>query len=263
MSRLRVGVVISEKKLKDFEARNIFRPSSRIEYTFTPLGVELDCILTKVSDSVSLGELPIGVCHVVSPQVQRLTHDRLELATKLRALGVCVPDFSTELSGELCLAKTRKACGPPFTHLMALVEQPGHLAELQGNIPVGEPLFFQHFVSHGELFYKVFVIGTAVRIFARPSVSKQRPRGSIFNSQTLSKESSESEFLSASDRLELIETATKINSGLGLLLFGFDAVRGACGRFFVVDVNYFPTYKEVDDFADLLEDLLISNFTRS
>lgn len=45
----------------------------------------------------------------------------------------------------------------------------------------------------------------------------------------------------------------RIREALGLTLFGFDViVSDATQELFVIDVNYFPSYKELDDFSSAL-----------
>jgi glutathione synthase/RimK-type ligase-like ATP-grasp enzyme len=47
-----------------------------------------------------------------------------------------------------------------------------------------------------------------------------------------------------------------LKNAFGLEMFGFDVLQGEDGEYLVVDVNYFPSYKEVKDFPFLLAQYL-------
>lgn len=68
------------------------------------------------------------------------------------------------------------------------------------------------------------------------------------------------ESLESDIQMQLLSSARLIQEEFGLSLFGFDVLvlpRSACGgRIVVVDVNYFPSYKEIGDFPQRLRTFL-------
>jgi inositol-1,3,4-trisphosphate 5/6-kinase/inositol-tetrakisphosphate 1-kinase len=55
-----------------------------------------------------------------------------------------------------------------------------------------------------------------------------------------------------------VQSAALLREALGLSLFGFDVIQSASsGDLIVVDVNYFPSYKELDFFPEMLYRLIL------
>ena len=133
----------------------------------------------------------------------------------------------------------------------------------------------QEYVNHNATLYKVYVLGDFVSVFDRPSlpnlpddVSSRATTDLVkFDSQrpypnmndfgldagiiTVKKEGSvePSVEVTADEVRPIVDVLKK---AFGLEMFGFDVLHGEDGEFLVVDVNYFPSYKEVKDFPFLL-----------
>jgi inositol-1,3,4-trisphosphate 5/6-kinase/inositol-tetrakisphosphate 1-kinase len=163
------------------------------------------------------------------------------------------------------ICKPIQACGSPHSHQLTIVMNE------EGLQSISEATVIQNYFPHDGTFYKVYVIGNDVQAFRRPSV--QIPQDFLqknfyqFDSQKLSKQSKSNSIsivsTSLMDRFRFI--AWGIKRYFGLSLFGFDVVLRSntnntikedsdnnCSDLIVVDVNYFPSYKEVDDFPERL-----------
>jgi glutathione synthase/RimK-type ligase-like ATP-grasp enzyme len=258
--KIRVGLIFNSKKCAEFKSRGIFESTESIEFVTSDENVDL--LLSKVSDDVNYDR---SVKQIVDPELQRLTHDRFILSSTLRSCGVNVPDFQLHSSPRTfdCtwICKSRKACGAAFAHLMALVENTDHMKQVEEAFPAGEPVFSQKFIPHDKSFFKVFVIGNVTRVLLRPSISSELKKGEIFDSQDMKKYSCGGAVVSDEDKNQLAQISKRIEDNLRLHFFGFDAVKDESGTFYVVDVNYFPTYNEIDDLNQLLTNFITEHFS--
>ena len=251
-------MIISEKKRRNLEPRGAFRNREDLEFCFV---VDGDLLLTKITDfedlEISNMIAKSRIPQLVSVDRQKVVCDRLEIYSRLngkvdfaetRAMGAEDIDFPV-------IIKSRLACGPAWTHLMAIARNSVELAAVRDELK-GE-LLTQQFIFHSEKLYKVFCIGDAFFAFSRPTLSPKI--NGVFDSQTAFKNLPQVQGGVTTEELNtLSEIGRLIDKELGLRLFGFDAVRNEMGRFVVVDVNYFPSFNEVQDFPDLLAQLLLS-----
>jgi hypothetical protein len=156
------------------------------------------------------------------------------------------------------------------------------------------PCLAQQYLDHDGCFYKVYVIAHDVMVYIRPSLPNIQDLGACnsvaFDSRycypTLASfTSSSSDSITHDDNgssvdrkiwqpssscTELEEgeilhqalqhTAQALREEFGLSLFGFDVILPKEGmhRPLVIDVNYFPSYKEVVDFPSRLRRFLRS-----
>jgi len=175
------------------------------------------------------------------------------------------------------ICKPLVACGTPSSHQMVVVVSAGGLSQLSS----AGGYLVQQFHNHDGRFYKVYVIDTDVEVFVRPSLPNLSPdlRSVEFDSRfaypTLddfcaveqsdkavaaappaTAYSTSSSKLSREHKLyqSFHDVAMGIREEFGLTLFGFDVVIPSepaapeAGQLLVVDVNFFPSYKEVEDF---------------
>jgi glutathione synthase/RimK-type ligase-like ATP-grasp enzyme len=101
----------------------------------------------------------------------------------------------------------------------------------------------QQFVDHDETFFKIFVIGSNISIFRRKSIGSNSAQ---FNSQggVFAESLDGLGDITRAQQSELELIATEITSMFSTSLLGIDVLRGD-SRFFVVDINYFPSYNEL------------------
>lgn len=131
----------------------------------------------------------------------------------------------------------------------------------------------QEFINHSGRLFKGYVLGDMVNVAERRSLpnltagaaqvhfntQKQYPTTEDFhpsagpadavsgNGQAIARRS-QSEIFAAVRAI-----GESIREELGLTLFGFDViVSDASQELVVIDVNYFPSYKELDDFSGAL-----------
>eukprot|EP00981_Chlorochromonas_danica_P010688 scaffold3341_cov165-Ochromonas_danica.AAC.3 len=186
------------------------------------------------------------------------------------------------------ICKPVEACGTPNSHHMVVIVNPKDIAM------VPRPCILQQYYDHDAFFYKVYVIDRTVSVYCRASlpnleacISSSSPSssscyrsvafdsrysyptlqnflgdeqvGSIDHFHHPTPLSSPSPVL-----LSLIEnTAKALREEFGLSLFGFDVIvpckeEDSLPRPVVIDVNYFPSYKEVGDFPSQLRRYLRS-----
>lgn len=144
------------------------------------------------------------------------------------------------------------------------------------------PTLYQQFVNHSGRLFKGYVLGDLIQVAERRSLPNLVPgaNGVRFNTQetyptsqdfhangdgpqTCSDQLSNSNLPPASVALrartqeaifELVRAiGQRLRKELHLSLFGFDViVADDTQELFVIDVNYFPSYKELDDFDQVL-----------
>lgn len=246
--------------------------------------------------------------------------DRLRIATTLRdclrgvrtdaGWRVAAPRFAVcRRRADLCaavapgaagalrlplIAKPLEAAGTAESHRLAIV-----LGAAVGGGParadVRYPVLLQEYANHGSVLHKVYVLGDAVFVYARPSLpdippwavtarggQRRRAAGTgdvvVFDSQRPYPGSLELGLdidtggrpaakrtrvgppprVTAEDVRPVVDV---LRRAFGLEIFGFDIiVAGAAGgsdhEMLVVDVNYFPSYKEVHNFPAQLAQYL-------
>ena len=186
------------------------------------------------------------------------------------------------------IVKPLSAAGTVESHKMGILLGRNGLKRLQG------PCILQEYVNHDELLYKVYVLGNKVWVFPRPSLpnlplgelrtgeiddhyvdfDSQRPYPKLSDfspAKSQAKTMFDHSTSSAHERLscdEVKPVADCIRKAFGLEVFGFDILLTVQGsspaichekklrEMLVVDVNYFPSYKEVTNFSTLLAQYL-------
>mmetsp|Transcript_16917 Transcript_16917/g.34811 ORF Transcript_16917/g.34811 Transcript_16917/m.34811 type:complete len:486 (-) Transcript_16917:91-1548(-) len=187
------------------------------------------------------------------------------------------------------IAKPLDAAGTAESHKMTVVLNPSGLADVM------LPCLLQAYENHGGVLFKVYVLGDYVRVFPRPSLPNL-PEGADFERRSLDFDSqkpyptirefkvvgSEPSPSTPAPRVgpvhltvpEVLPIADDIRRTFGLDLFGFDVLVRESGasttpstkkddginakELVVVDVNYFPSYKELyKDFPSMLAEFLI------
>lgn len=192
-----------------------------------------------------------------------INHDCIE--EKLSKLPITYP----------IIVKPLAAAGTVQSHKMLILFAQSALSR------ICTPVLLQQYTNHDSLLYKVYVLGDAVWVFPRRSLPNL-PKGSSY--LTNSSHSSYVEFdsqqpypdLSAfcqpdqnlqhqvhkkhkhNHKKEIVITSQEVQPLVEILrksfqleLFGFDVLYTGA-EIMVVDVNYFPSYKEVQNFPSYL-----------
>jgi inositol-1,3,4-trisphosphate 5/6-kinase/inositol-tetrakisphosphate 1-kinase len=179
------------------------------------------------------------------------------------------------------IAKPVAAAGTKQSHKMVIVIRRDGLSK----VPL--PCLIQEYVNHDSILHKVYVLGEMVFVYPRTSLPNLTTSGDTTNCTPpyVEFDSQESyptmsdfqpimnpQILAAHGDMELWENNSRtpvissqelqpiahaLRQAFGLQLFGFDVLvtdkRDGTGKeLLVVDVNYFPSYKEVSDFAPRL-----------
>ena len=176
------------------------------------------------------------------------------------------------------ICKPERACGVAESHHMNIV------LDMDGFEGVQRPFVMQQYYNHNAVFHKVYVIGDWVMMFRRPSLPnfsveqgvesrKERIHVIPFDSRksyptlenlhgcgiTISNDTTGVDESNPCNQEQLEGIAQSLSDCFGLSLFGFDIIAPTVvdGRvedrpLLIVDVNFFPSYKEVPDFPFLL-----------
>jgi inositol-1,3,4-trisphosphate 5/6-kinase/inositol-tetrakisphosphate 1-kinase len=167
------------------------------------------------------------------------------------------------------IVKPLIAAGTKQSHYMTIVLQDKAIQHIPPKSLI------QEYVNHNATLYKVYVLGESIHVYQRPSLpnlpvgsgaidvvefDSQRPypRLQDFGFDATGAESSTSTIASTTSvtRDEVSPIVQALKQAFGLQLFGFDILihhdEEEKEEWLVVDVNYFPSYKEVPNFPTLL-----------
>jgi hypothetical protein len=147
------------------------------------------------------------------------------------------------------VAKTDLACGTPESHHMVVARTTDELEGWLRERPAAR-VVVQEFVSHAATVYKCFAVGSVTGVSSRPSIDAPTKGALSFDSQLALPGAEARESVAAVDAaVERVAALVRdaLASLYGFSVFGFDllAVDGSGGRFAIVDVNYFPGFKEM------------------
>jgi len=167
------------------------------------------------------------------------------------------------------IAKPLTAAGTKKSHCMGIVLNQRGLSKVQ------MPCILQEYANHNGTLYKVYVLGDDTHVFSRPSLpnlpstvnelcslipyvefDSQRPYPGLSDfglKMPLMLKQYEVHQLT---KLEIAPVVVAMKRAFGLELFGFDIIVSK-NKLLVVDVNYFPSFKEVSNFPSLLAKFLV------
>lgn len=167
------------------------------------------------------------------------------------------------------IAKPLVADGSAKSHKMSLVYNHGGLSSLK------PPIVLQEFVNHGEVIFKVYVVGQYVKCVKRkslPDVSEEKLEslGGVLTfsqvSNLASNEKADEKYykMMQLDDCEMpplqfiTDIARGLRQALKLNLFNFDVIRDTSlgNRYLVIDINYFPGYAKMPSYESVLTDFL-------
>ena len=260
--QIHVALIISDKKRNTFETNNVFDSlTSDVEYTFlkrpSDLIVPPDLIISKLSDVDLEWERVLAdewkhIPHATSTSAQRVVRDRWLTFRKLGECTVDVADTILIQSSEPVpddlkypmILKTRIACGPSGSHLVMIATTREDVEKYRSDPvirSVGDSIIAQQFFPHRK-FFKLFCFGDKVFVYER-EVMGDMQTGEVFK-PAIQSSSVSTNGVGLPETSELISVAQKVQSVFELNLFGIDVIQSG-SKLIVVDVNYFPTYKEL------------------
>jgi len=149
------------------------------------------------------------------------------------------------------LIKSQAACGPPESHIIQSIYSPEQMPKL-----ISPALAFP-FIPHHGIVFKCYALGKHIVYRPGKSLVLHTQESSTFDSQKpLPKEiagndlvPSESEKYSPSFD-EVQEIANALEEMTGVSLIGFDVIRRESdGKLCLIDFNYFPCFRGIDDVA--------------
>ncbi len=226
-----------------------------------------EVLQTCLRDVRSTSGIPVRAPNFVLFEAISRPPDVPSLKQELQDLG-----FSTPL-----MIKPVIAAGTKESHFMTIILKWSALAKLPPRSII------QEYVNHNACLYKVYVLGENVFVYKRPSLPNLPPTDQIeslhdsleFDSQrpypriddfgicgemlkgTIIVDEQDKSFTTSnlvsvtSD--EIRPVVESLREAFGLELFGFDILLSQENQeWLVVDVNYFPSYKEVPNFPSLL-----------
>ncbi|KAI8980978.1 inositol-tetrakisphosphate 1-kinase [Pilobolus umbonatus] len=176
------------------------------------------------------------------------------------------------------LCKRITACSSREAHQMILIPSVKDISLIRKYIK-DDPVMLQEFIQHDGVIVKVYVADGEISATTRPSFKNLDHNADIvyFDSQRIPKSFEDIEATEDIDRIflrsdpggihghkealldkgKLQAIANSLYNQLGLTFFGFDVLlQSDTNAYFVVDVNYFPSYKDVDNFHSMLVRIL-------
>lgn len=202
------------------------------------------------------GELGKNGDFFIPAFVELTTTNVSENMAKMKAAGIDFP----------ILCKPSVAHGSTLAHQMCLVFNEDGLKDI---IP---PCVAQKFINHNAVLYKLFTIGDKYFMIERPSLknfSAGDQKTIYFNSHDISKPHSSSALNELDDNepstpflfpdKEKMDYIVRVlYKCLRLSLLGIDfIIDNTTGNYAVIDINYFPGYDEVDNFYELVCDMIV------
>ncbi|KAI8062493.1 inositol-tetrakisphosphate 1-kinase [Gongronella butleri] len=177
------------------------------------------------------------------------------------------------------ICKRRSACSSTEAHQMTVICSRSQGVALAKYYERDEPLILQDFIQHDGVIAKVYVAGEQVNVSLRPSLVNQTQRAEVihFDSQALPKQFDLDDDLSDDlphvlladadeicrekrqhlDYERLRRMASALRDQLGLTFFGFDVLlESGSNTYYLVDANYFPSFKNVSNFQPLFVKLI-------
>ncbi|KAG6622025.1 inositol-tetrakisphosphate 1-kinase-like [Phytophthora cinnamomi] len=163
------------------------------------------------------------------------------------------------------ICKSVEACATDRSHIMSVVTKREDLHYVE------YPALYQEFVNHSSRLFKGYVLGDIINVAERrslPNLVAGTAQRVLFNTQEnypTSKDFHPHADATSQDEAangwtqEEIFTAVRaigerLRDELKLTLFGFDVIVADDGSqdLYVIDVNYFPSYRELDDLSAIL-----------
>ncbi|OHT10708.1 Inositol 1, 3, 4-trisphosphate 5/6-kinase family protein [Tritrichomonas foetus] len=147
------------------------------------------------------------------------------------------------------LAKPKGAASSTAAHLMKLATKPEQL------VGVPTPTMLQEYINHDGVVYKIYALGDIIEVGARPS-SRNIEDGECvdidFDSQKMTEKNGfwteQRDLSNVEIPLDDFKTMSAIlRKAMKMELIGFDILIDSQKRYWIVDLNYFPGYKNIQN----------------
>lgn len=147
------------------------------------------------------------------------------------------------------LAKPKSACSSTAAHMMRMVTSAEQL------VGVPTPCLLQEYINHDGVVYKIYALGEHLEVGARPSMRNIAP-GECIDLDFHSQHSQDDNGLWTRPRdLSKVPMPTEdfqkmsrvLREQMNLSLIGFDILIDQEKKYWLVDINYFPGYKNIDN----------------
>jgi len=189
----------------------------------------------------------------------------LKIAEKMKASNLNFP----------VICKPVEACGTSASHHLTIILNEEGLSDLKA------PCVMQEYINHDTKLLKVYVLGPKTFVFPRKSLpnlndggsfitdnqnhrnssNMSQPRSLCFDSQKpyptsedfglrdIFSKMGDAKADSRPSEEVVNQIASMLQSTFRLSLFGFDLIKSSADKkLYIVDINYFPSFKEVKDF---------------
>lgn len=152
-------------------------------------------------------------------------------------------------------------CGTPESHIIEIV----HNEEQLRSIDVKSDNFIVFpFVRHYGTVFKGYALGDKSFIYPTPSIVLSDDKMISFDSQKAFPEEIMNKNFSEAAAMEICPTEEEVSEmakgiakGMSVGIFGFDVLRREEDRkLIIVDVNYFPCFRRMEDFAGKIAEFL-------
>ncbi|KAH7462996.1 Inositol-tetrakisphosphate 1-kinase [Phytophthora ramorum] len=164
------------------------------------------------------------------------------------------------------ICKSVEACATDRSHMMSVITKREDLHYVE------YPALYQEFINHSSRLFKGYVLGGIINVAERrslPNLVAGTAHHVHFNTQEnypTSKDfhphaddgTSQDEVVNGWTQEEIFAAVRaigeRLREELKLTLFGFDVIVADDGAhdLYVIDVNYFPSYRELDDLSTIL-----------
>lgn len=203
---------------------------------------------------------------VDAPKYIVVKEDTSQVRQQLSDVGLSLP----------LIVKPLVAAGTKESHHMTIAVKD---SAIRNGIPPNS--LIQEYVNHNQELYKVYVMGKKVHVYERASLPNLPSDVAEISTVDLVKFDSQHPYPQLKDfgilgyndpqvtrsipvtPDEVMPVVDSLKKAFGLELFGFDIlISSQHNEWLVVDVNYFPSYKEVPDFPRQLANYLTQRVLR-
>lgn len=174
-------------------------------------------------------------------------------------ISVIVPKLHFPILVKPCLSDVVESA-----HVFSLYGSPGLFVDIQ------TPSIVQEYINHGGIVYKCYALGDHLEADCRQSTRNIQPNESIkldFKSQFSPQNNNdlwnnvEDETLSKIpipyDNFKIISSILRQKFNIQLL--GFDIIIDQNNTYWIIDINYFPGYKKIENLPEKFIDFLQSS----
>ncbi|CEG49891.1 inositol-tetrakisphosphate 1-kinase-like [Plasmopara halstedii] len=202
--------------------------------------------------------------HKNSGKIQRFRVPKFHKVDNFERYERLLKEVDAGLTRLPLICKSVEACATDRSHMMSVIAKREDLRYVEF------PTLYQEFINHSNRLFKGYVIGDTINVAERRSLpnivagsaqqvhfNTQQDYPTELDFQSHVDESAQTNINDGMTQQEIFEAVQAIGSELRdeleLTLFGFDVIvaEGSMG-FYVIDVNYFPSYQELNDFGGML-----------